>query len=329
MILSEKILILRNQNGWSQEELAEKLNVSRQSVSKWEVGASIPDIGKIMLLSEIFGVTTDYLLKDNMEEIAYTDNLTEQRDDGSRLVGLEEANTYMDLVRQSAGKIAAGVSLCILSPVCIIQLAALSEQRNFISENMAGGLGTAILLALVAAGVTLFLIYGMRLSRFEYLEKELLSLAYGVDGIVEKRRADYEPTFRAGITVGVVLCIIAVVPLMITAAFTENEMYVVTAVNILLILIAAGVHILVRVSMVHSSYTKLLQIEDYTPEKKQLAKRMEAFPVIYWCAATAAYLGVSFYFNNWDRSWIIWPVAGVLFAAVMGIVRVMVKKRES
>ena len=49
MILSEKILTLRKKNGWSQEELAEKLNVTRQSVSKWEIAASIPDIGKILL----------------------------------------------------------------------------------------------------------------------------------------------------------------------------------------------------------------------------------------------------------------------------------------
>ena len=59
---------LRKKNGWSQEELAEQINVSRQSVSKWESGASIPDLNKILMLSQIFGVSTDYLLKDEMEE---------------------------------------------------------------------------------------------------------------------------------------------------------------------------------------------------------------------------------------------------------------------
>lgn len=62
MILADKIIAMRKKNGWSQEELAEKLNVSRQSVSKWESAASIPDINKILELSKIFGVTTDYLL---------------------------------------------------------------------------------------------------------------------------------------------------------------------------------------------------------------------------------------------------------------------------
>ena len=72
MLLSEKIMSLRKRNGWSQEELAQKLGVSRQSVSKWESMASMPDIQKIMAMSELFGVSTDYLLKDELEELPAT-----------------------------------------------------------------------------------------------------------------------------------------------------------------------------------------------------------------------------------------------------------------
>ena len=60
MILAEKIAQLRKQNGWSQEELANRLQVSRKAVSKWEGGASIPDLDKILKLSALFEVTTDY-----------------------------------------------------------------------------------------------------------------------------------------------------------------------------------------------------------------------------------------------------------------------------
>ena len=63
-MLSEKIINLRKSRGWSQEELAEKLDVSRQSVSKWESGVSNPELDKIVAMSTLFGVTTDYLLKD-------------------------------------------------------------------------------------------------------------------------------------------------------------------------------------------------------------------------------------------------------------------------
>ena len=76
MTFSDKLIALRKKEGWSQEELAEKLNVTRQSVSKWEGAQSVPDIDKILQLSRLFGVTTDYLLKDDATEPEYTENDT-------------------------------------------------------------------------------------------------------------------------------------------------------------------------------------------------------------------------------------------------------------
>ena len=67
MILADKIIELRKRSGMSQEELAEKLGVSRQSVSKWEGAQSTPDINRILQLSEIFSVSTDTLLKDEAD----------------------------------------------------------------------------------------------------------------------------------------------------------------------------------------------------------------------------------------------------------------------
>lgn len=61
MILADKIINLRKKAGWSQDELASKLNVTRQSVSKWEGAQSIPDMERIVQMSRLFGVTTDYL----------------------------------------------------------------------------------------------------------------------------------------------------------------------------------------------------------------------------------------------------------------------------
>ena len=121
MILAEKIMKLRKQNGWSQEELACMLNVSRQSVSKWESGASIPDLDKILKISQIFEVSTDYLLKDEIEEepgkipeISYEEELVRE-DELVKTVSLslEEADAYMGLVEKVSKKIAAGVAAMI------------------------------------------------------------------------------------------------------------------------------------------------------------------------------------------------------------------------
>ncbi|MBR6800511.1 MAG: helix-turn-helix transcriptional regulator [Eubacteriaceae bacterium] len=67
MKLSDKIIKLRKVNGLSQEELAEKLNVSRQAVSRWEVGSALPDALNILQLSKLFNVTADFLLNDEYE----------------------------------------------------------------------------------------------------------------------------------------------------------------------------------------------------------------------------------------------------------------------
>ena len=67
MKMPDKIIKLRKENGWSQEELAEKLDVSRQAISRWENGTALPDAQNILQISKLFQVTTDYLLNDDYE----------------------------------------------------------------------------------------------------------------------------------------------------------------------------------------------------------------------------------------------------------------------
>ncbi len=331
MILAEKIMKERKKLGWSQEELAGQLGVSRQSVSKWESAASIPDLDKILKMSSIFGVSTDYLLKDEMETVEPVPVQTAESEgeDKARWVSLEEANAYMELSERTSGKLAAAVALMILSPICLLLLGGLSELTDLaVTENMAGGIGVAVLLVMVAIGAAVLIINGIKLSKYEYLEKESIALQYGVEGIVKRKKEEFDPVFRTCIATGVVLCIIGVVPLMIAAAMSAADMVYVCCVAGLLFLIACGVFLFVRVGTVHGSYMKLLQEEEYTPEKKRINRKLSFFPGIYWCIIVAIYLGISFTKNNWEQSWIIWPVAGVLFAAVQGILSAVIRSRE-
>ena len=68
MTFGEKLLALRKQNNFSQEELAEKLGVSRQAISRWESGETMPDSPNLLQISKIFSVSADYLLRDEIEE---------------------------------------------------------------------------------------------------------------------------------------------------------------------------------------------------------------------------------------------------------------------
>lgn len=68
MKLCEKLYALRKKSGLNQEELAERLSVSRQAISKWENGESLPEITKLKMIADIFSVTTDFLLDDTKDE---------------------------------------------------------------------------------------------------------------------------------------------------------------------------------------------------------------------------------------------------------------------
>ena len=332
MLLAEKITELRKKQGWSQEELAQKLDISRQSVSKWESGGAMPDLDKIIKLSSIFGVSTDYLLKGEEETFHDTDNNiyedTECEHDNVKHISRSEAERYMNTVLGVSKKMAAAVSIMILSPICLIQLGGYAEYYNKITEDM---VGVAALLAIIAAGVAMCIINGSRLSEFEYLGKEEIKLDNGVADMVKCKNDDNAHSFTVKFATGVVLCILGVIPLILAAAFetesTEYEYVYVTCVNILLVFISIGVYFFVSEGMVKESYDKLLQTGDYTKEKKETAKKISFFPGAYWCLVTAIYLGVSFYSYRWDRTWIIWPVAGVLFAAEYSIVGAAAKSK--
>ena len=266
MILAEKIMEERKKNGWSQEELAEKLSVSRQAVSKWESAQSIPDLQRVIQLSEIFGVSTDYLLKDECETPQPIEGVEpSDKDFPLKKVSVEDANDFMEVRKKNAPKIAAAVAACIVSPSVLIFLAGLSEaQIGNISEGVAASVGLVCLLGFVAAAVFTFIFCGMQTKRFEFLENECFETAYGVEGLAKEKLKNYEGTFTRGIAVGVVLCIVAAIPLLVAACMDAPDAVCTSFVSLLLILVACGVYMIIRVGMIKGSYDILLQEGDYT-----------------------------------------------------------------
>lgn len=327
MILADKIIEERKKNGWSQEELAEKLGVSRQAVSKWESAGSMPDLQRIIQMAELFGVSTDYLLREDMvqEEVSVYTETGNHSSGPVRRVSMEDANVFLDMKKKSAPVIANAVFMCIISPVLLILLSCMAEEPMFhISENFAAGVGVVFLLAVIAAAVFLFITNGIKESHMEHLEKECFETEYGVTGMVKERSRSFEPVYTRGLAIGVVLCIISVVPLFIAAALEAPDYICGIFVCVLLVIIACGVNLIIRVSMIKGSYDTLLQEGEFSKEEKKAKKKLGALSSAYWCLATAIYLGWSFWTMQWNLTWIVWPVAGVLYAAVSGIMRMIV-----
>ena len=324
MILADKILQLRKQSGWSQEELAEKLNVSRQSVSKWESAAAIPDMNRILELSKLFGVTTDYLLKDDMEAATYT---AVDESDNYVKVSLQEANAFIEDKISHGKATAQGVALCILSPVLLIFLSGASADIG-IRENLGVGLGIAALLIMVAVAVGIFIISTSKMERYKYLEDNEFELEYGLHGIIKERKESFKPQYVQNTAIGVILCILAALPTVVSAVMDAEDVVIIGFVALLLVVVATGVYLLINANAAKNSYDILLGEGEYTLAERESYRKTEKIASIYWPVATAIYLGWSFWTGDWHITWIVWPIAGALFGGIEALIQETSKDRK-
>ena len=328
MILADKIIELRKKEGWSQEELAEKLSVTRQSVSKWEGAQSIPDLDKVVQMSRLFGVTTDYLLKDELEIAEPTMTNADDRQPPLRRVTMAEASDYLALRRAAAPKMALATMLCVFSPIALIGLGGLSELSASavrITEGAAGGIGLCVLIVLVAIAVALFISCGNKAKEYEFLEKEPVETEYGVTGMVKERQKAFKPAYDRMNLTGTVLCILSVLPLF-AAAISGWDFLAVMAVCVLLALVGIGTYFFVYGGTVNGAMEKLLEEGDYTRDEKSRKNITGPVSVIYWLVVTALFMLYTFGPNGNGQpkySWIIWAVAGVLYAAVLAGIKLI------
>ena len=332
MTFSEKISALRKQKGWSQEELAEKLMVTRQAVSKWESAQSMPDLDKLVQLSEALGVSTDYLLKDEQAQSAPVPATAEQTVK-PRHVTQEEARRYLRLQMAAIPKTTLGVALCVWSPIALIGLPVLRSTFNWgFPEEICSGIGLCVLLVMVAAGVALLLTAGGTLREFEYLEREPIETDNGAREQALHMQREMASFCTRQNTIGVVLCILSVLPLFALMCVPGvPDGYYSLAVCALLLLVGIACLLLVRTGSMRGAVDKLLEQGDYTRENKAKSRFVGAVSAAYWLVVTAAFLFYTFGPNGNGQpqySWFIWAIAGVLYGALMAALSVYRKKSK-
>lgn len=328
MILADKIINERKKNGWSQEELADMLNVSRQSVSKWEGAQSVPDLQKILKMAEIFGVSTDYLLKDEIEPEGNSELkcVDDDSDTSLRKVTLEEASEFISLRKKILPKIGIGVFLMITCPVILVLLAGISSSYpDILTEKAATVIGLLCMFIQIGAAIYSFVINSGKLMKYKFLEEEAFETAYGVDGMAKDRLDEYEASNTKALTLGVLLCVLCAVPLVITSVMEAPNIVIICMVCLTLILVGIAVYLFISVCAVYSSYKILLQTDDYTPNMKRKNKKLDALSSSYWIMIVIIYLVTSFLTKGWHFTWVIWAIAGLLFALVRNIAQAMIK----
>lgn len=328
MIFADKLILLRKKAGWSQEELAEQMDITRQSVSKWEGAQSVPDLEKMIRLSELFGVSTDYLLKDEIEE---AEQLNSSNDIPTlRRVSMEEANAFLSIKSNTAKTIAYATFLCILSPIALLMLGAINESTpGILNEDIAGGIGMIVLIIFAAIAAVMFILSGNKTAPFAYLEKEKFETEYGVRGMVKERKAQYKDLHTKNNIAGTCLCITALIPLFVGAIIdADNDLFLTIMLSLSFLIAGVGVICFIKTGIIWESYEKLLQEGEYSIENKEKPSIATVVYTAYWIIATAIYLGYSLSSNNWGQSWIIWVVAGVMFPATIAITNAFDRKSK-
>lgn len=324
MILADKIVRLRKQLGWSQEELAEKMNVSRQSVSKWESTSSIPDLNKIIMLADIFDVSTDSLLKD---EISVDESQNDEKiTSNAQQVNLEQALHYVDSKMNATSLITKGVSLCVCSVVPLFFFLAMAETNRLgLSSDVATAIGIFGVLIMVSVAVSFFLRTNQYEDDIELIEKEPFELAYGVHSIFSDKLQKFRSTYNRRLSIGIFLFIVSFMPLMLTIMFYDREGMALMMLIVLLLFIAVGIHIVSPVSAKFEAYNHILKDTSMNNAKSKRTKRAEKLAAVYWPLLVAVFLGWSLWTMAWGVTWIIWPVGAILFVALVGLMELFAK----
>jgi len=323
MILADKITKLRKQYGWSQEELAEKMNISRQSVSKWESTNSIPDLNRIIMLANIFDVTTDYLLKDDVE---LSTPLNDDAESGIIKISMEQALAYVNSKMKISNLITKGVILCLCSVVPLFFFMAMAETNRL---NLTGDIATAIGVICILVMISIGISYFIKTNQYEIdtkvIDNEVFELAYGVHSVITEKLQKFKPAYNFRLSVGIFMFIISFVPLMFVSIFSSGTDIVLLMIILLFLIIAVGIYIISSVCAKYDAYNNMLKDWSIETESSRRTKRAEKLAAFYWPLLIAIFLGWSLWTMDWGVTWIIWPVGGVLFAALVGLMELLDK----
>lgn len=311
MNLSEKIIYLRKQQGWSQEELANRMAVSRQSVSKWESAGSYPELDKIILMSNLFNVSTDYLLKDNSRS---TEDNNDAKPNVVRL-SRSKAFDFIDEMKEKGKMISIGVSLCIFAPALLISSSIVNqiEQFSHFNEDYTMGVGLLVMFLIIVCAVYIFITNG---SKAEQYNNKEIDLDNSTRNELIRLKEEFEPKFMKTVAIAVSFIILSVLPLIGTGIMDMHEIYSILCVSLLLLTVSISINFIVRASFIKDSYNVLLNEAEFSKVKQKNAKKIQKLEGAFWSVAVAIYLLWSFLTFDWHITWLVFPVAGVLSSVI-------------
>ncbi len=282
MQFAENLQYLRKQQNLTQEQLAEKLGVSRQAVSKWESAQSYPEMDKLLSLCELFDCNIDVLVQGDVCNATKTD------DEG-----------YDALYNRASFWIAFGVALILFGVTMLLFISTFSESA----------LAVVVLLLCIAVAVFLFIYFGIQLENFQKKHMQI------EDFYSEEQKERFNRKFAIGIAGGVGLIILGVVLLIV---LSETGVNGALAAALLLLCITIAVFFFVYLGMQEEKYDIAAYNRQHNSQSKKQVKADKICGVVM-LAATAIFLILGFIWGMWHPGWAVFPIAGIFCAIVSTI----------
>ena len=209
MKLGQKIAELRKKSSLSQEALAEKMNVSRQAVSKWESNQSIPDIEKIVDLSELFGVTTDYLLKNGTPSFELPGKSSEEKiEKALPAITDQEIDQYLEIAKKAAHFESLSIALFFLA----IASFCLFSTLVFISHNIFGTVAYIAPIIIIAIALGYFIHAKLMMHEFKSITQNKFALTSTQNDLIDSSAHEFRNKNNRRVVIGVVVCMLAIIP---------------------------------------------------------------------------------------------------------------------
>ena len=281
------------------------------------IGIVISEFGNIEELMEEFDIAREGNNKydvDAKSSKAPTEPLPE--------VTMDTANEYIRL-KKTAGKfVGIGVMVCVIGVAIMV---ASTMTMRFESGTASGAsvtqaLGLVIMFLFIAGGVALFVYSGFLLSPYDYLEKPFNISEY-VKQQINARWSTERPAVMVKLIIGICMCVVSPIPLILSSiVYGEEAKMALAGTVILLIIVAIAVYFIISAGNEIEAHSKVLEIGDYTPKKKEDNKAIELVASIVWPIVTAIYLFMGFVYGNWHPGWVIFPITGIFFGVFAAIV---------
>ena len=297
MGFSENLQNLRKIKNMSQEQLAEKLDVSRQAVSKWESGNGYPETEKIITICEIFDCSMDNLLKGKI-----TADTT------------GEKKKYESLQNKFSKGISLGVGIILLGTTILLYFAGLSAMAGTSElEEQYGIIGVTILLFCVLIALPIFITLGIQEENYKKKNPKLSNI------YSEEELENFNKKFIVGIATGVSLILLGTIFLIFLYGMKIVSEESTIPVVILMAFVTIAVPILSYFGIQKDKY----DIEKYNEKNSEEGKKREETSGkicgVIMLIATAIFLSLGFIFNLWKICWVVFPIGGILCGIVSTI----------